>query len=63
MYPFAKVQKQERTLYTFHHNDLTNDQWYNKFNTRPDVDNDIRVTRQHKVLIEHLSKENHSDYF
>ena len=62
MYSFASVNEQERTLYNFHHNDITNNQWYNNFNTRSDVTNDIRVTRQHKILLEHMAQENHSDY-
>ena len=63
IYPFASVYEQERTLYTSHHNYLTNDQWHEKFNTRSDVANSIRVTRQHKALLEHMSQEKHSDSF
>ena len=63
MYPFDSVYKQERTLYTFHQNDLKKYQWYENFNTQSDVINDIRGTRQHKVLLEHVDKEKHSDYF
>ena len=63
MYPFASVYEQEQTMYNFHQNDLTNDQWYKKFNTRSDVANTIGVTRQHKALLEHMSQEKHSDSF
>ena len=49
-------------MYTFHQNDLTNNQWYEKFNTWSDVANTIGVTIQHKVLLEHVDKEKHSDY-
>ena len=63
MYPFASVYEKERTLYTFQQNDLTNNQWYEKFNTRSDVTNFIGVTRKHKVLLEHVDQEKHSDYF
>ena len=52
MYLFDSVYEQKRTLYTFHQNDLINDQWYDKFNKRSDVANAIRVTRQHKVLLD-----------
>ena len=63
MYPFYSVYKQECTLYTFHQNDLTNNQWYEKFNTRSVIDNDITVTRQHKLLFEHMDQEIYSDAF
>ena len=63
MYPFASVYEQERELYTFHQNDLTNDQWYEKFNTRSDVAKSIGVTKQHRVLLENMSQEKHSDSF
>ena len=56
MYSFAPVYKQEWTLYTFHHNYLTNDQCYETFNTWSDVANAIRVARQHKVLLEHVDQ-------
>ena len=56
IYPFALVYEQELTLYTFHHYDLTNDQWCENFNTRLDVTNAIGVTRQHKVLLDHVAQ-------
>ena len=37
MYSFASVYEQERTLYTFHQNDLTSDQCYKNFNTWSDA--------------------------
>ena len=60
MYPLASVYNHERTLYTFHQNDLTNNQWYEKFNTRSDVVNTIGVTRQRKVLLGQVAQEKHS---
>ena len=51
MYPFYSVYEQEETMYTFHNNKLTNDKWYNKFNTKSDVSKNIGVTRHHKVLL------------
>ena len=63
MYPFASVYEQERKLYTFHQNDLTNDQWYEKFITRSDVAKSIGLTKQHRVLLENMSQEKHSDSF
>ena len=58
MYPFASVYEKERTLYIFHHNYITHDQWRDNFNTWPDVSNSIGVTRKHKVLLEHVAQEN-----
>ena len=63
MYPFYSVYEQELTLYTFPQNDLTNVQWYEKFNTRSDVANAIRVTRQHKVILEHVDQGKNSNCF
>ena len=63
MYPFASVYEQERTLYTFHQNELINDQWYKKFKPKYYVANVIGVTRQHKALLDHVSQEKHSANF
>ena len=63
MYPFSSVYEHERTMYTFHQSDLTNYQWYEKFNTRSYVANAIRVTRQHKVLLEHMAQGGNSGCF
>ena len=63
MYLFDSVYEQERKLYTFHHTDITNDQWYEKFNTWSDIANAIGVTRQHKVLLEHVDEGKQSDSF
>ena len=50
-YPFAIVYKQDLSLYGFHQNVLTNDKWYEKFNTKVDVGYAIGVTRDHEVLM------------
>ena len=57
------MYEQEQTVYTFHQNYLKNDQCYNKFNTRSYAANGIGVTRQHKVLLEHVDQEKYSNYF
>jgi hypothetical protein len=54
-YPYATVYKQECTLYSFNQNTLSNEQWYERFNTRIDVETAIGVTRQHKVLLDHVA--------
>ena len=63
MYSFASLYEQELKLYNFNQNDLTNDQWCKRFIIRSDFDNGIGVTRQHKVLLEQVAKEKHSDSF
>ena len=56
-YPFAIVYAQEILLYVFHQNLLTNNQWYERFNTEVHVGTSIGVTRQHDVLIEWTSQQ------
>ena len=51
-YPFTIVYKHELSLYGFHQNTMTNNQWYERFNTNVDVGTSIGVTRQHSVLLE-----------
>ena len=43
-YTFAIVYEQELSLYGFHQNTMTNDQWYEQFNTKVDVGTSIGVT-------------------
>jgi hypothetical protein len=56
-YPYATVYEQECTLYSFNQNTLSNEQWYERFNTRIDVGGAIGVTHQHQVLLEHVASE------
>jgi hypothetical protein len=56
-YPYTTVYEQECTLYSFSQNTLTNEQWYERFNTRIDVGSAIGVTRQHQILLEHVTAE------
>jgi hypothetical protein len=58
-YPYATVYEQESTLYSFSQNTLSNEQWYERFNTRIDVGTAIGVTRQHTVLLEHVAPSQH----
>ena len=62
-YPFATVYDQEHAFYSFRQETLTNPQWYEKFNTRVDVGEAIGVTRQHKVLLEFVAQEVHTQEF
>jgi len=62
-YPFATVYDQEMGLYTFHQETMNNAQWYERFNTKVDVANAIGVTQQHKVLLDYVSQETHTQTF
>jgi hypothetical protein len=42
---------------------MTNPQYYERFNTKVDVTNAISVTRQHKVLLEYVAQEIHTQAF
>jgi hypothetical protein len=61
-YPYATVYEQECTLYSFSQNVLSNEQWYERFNTRIDVGTAIGVTRQHQVLLDHVASETSTTY-
>jgi hypothetical protein len=62
-YPFATVYAQELSLYSFNQDNLSNPQWYARFNTKVNVSGAIGVTRQHKVLLEYLAQESYSRAF
>jgi hypothetical protein len=51
-YPFATMNDQELSFYSLKQENLSNPQWYERFNTKVDVIGSIRVTRQNKVLLE-----------
>jgi hypothetical protein len=62
-YPFATVYDQELSFYSFRQETFSNPQWYERFNTKVDVGNDIGVTLQHKVLLECVVQETHTSAF
>jgi hypothetical protein len=62
-YPFATVYDQEAYLYSYRQEQLSNPQWYERFNTKVDVGKAIGVTRQHKVLLEYVAQELHQQNF
>jgi hypothetical protein len=62
-YPFATVYDQEASFYSFRQEQMSNPQWYERFNTRVDVGEAIGVTRQHKVLLEYVAQELHQQNF
>jgi hypothetical protein len=62
-YPFATVYDQVMAFYSFRQETLSNPQWYERFNTKVDVGDAIGVTRQHKVLLEYVAQEMHTQAF
>jgi hypothetical protein len=54
-YLFATLYDQELLFYSFNQDNLSNSQWYERFNTKVDVSGSTRVTRQHKVLLEYVA--------
>ena len=62
-YPFATVYNQELGFYTFRQYTLSNPQWYKRFNIKVDVGEAIHVNRKHKVLLEYVAQELHTQTF
>jgi hypothetical protein len=62
-YPFATVYDQELAFYASRQENLSNPQWYKHFNTKVDIGVVIGVTRQHKVLLDYVSQELHTQDF
>ena len=54
-YPFATVYDQEQSFYGFRQEKLTSAQWYERFNTKVDVEQAIGVSRHHKVLLQYCT--------
>ena len=44
-------------MYGFNQYNLTNEQYYEKFNTKVDVVESMGITRQQRVLIEYTAQE------
>jgi hypothetical protein len=61
-YPFATVYDQEISFFSFKQDNLSNPQWYERFNTKVDVSGAIGVTRQHKVLLEYVAQESYTAF-
>jgi hypothetical protein len=56
-YTFATVYDQELGFYSFKQESLLNLQWYECFNTKVYVGDDIGLTFQHKILLEYVAQE------
>jgi hypothetical protein len=50
-YPFATVYGQKLSFDSFKQDNLSNPQWYERFNTNVDVSGAIGVTHHQKVLL------------
>ena len=50
------MYNQECALYGFNKHNLTNGQYYEKFNTKIDVGEAINITRKHHVLMEYMAQ-------
>jgi hypothetical protein len=57
------VYDQELSFYLFKQENMSNPQWYERFNTKVDVSRAIGVTRQHKVLLEYVAHESFTRAF
>ena len=58
-YPYATVYEQELSIYGFQQNTLSNEQYYEKFNTKIDIANAIGINWEHKALLEHQAGAKH----
>ena len=62
-YPYATFFEQDKVLVCFHQHELSNAQYYEKFNTRVDVAKAVGVTRTHKGAVSHTAKLLHKKEF
>ena len=62
-YPYMTVYDQERQLFSFHQNNLSNDQYYEKFNTKCDVAKAVGVTKVHRACMEHTAMDVYKNKF
>jgi hypothetical protein len=62
-YQFATVYDQELSFYLFKQDNLSNPQWYERFNNKADVSGSIAVTRQHRFMLEYVAQESYTQAF
>ena len=62
-YPFATVYNQVLGFYAFRQDNLSNPQWYKRFNKKVDIAEAIGMTCQHKVLLEYVVQELYTQTF
>ena len=61
-YPFSTVYEQERSIYSFSQNTLSNEKWYERFSTKIDVGLAINVTQKHQVLLYNVTEESNKKF-
>ena len=54
-YPYAAIYDQEAALYQFKQDQLSNQAWYEQFNTKADVATSIGATHVHRILCQHTA--------
>ena len=57
------VYNQELGFYAFRQDNLSNQQWYKRFNTKVDVGESIGVNRQHKIILDYVAQELYTQTF
>ena len=57
----AAVYEQQQAMCGFQQNNLTNDQWCERFNTKVDVGKAVGVGHQHPAILEYATKELHKE--
>ena len=62
-YSFETVYNQELGFYAFKQDNMSNPQWYERFNTKVDVGEAIGVTRKHKVILDYVAQELYTQTF
>ena len=62
-YPFTTVYNQELVFNAFRQDNLSNLQWYKRFNTKVDAREAIGVTLKHKVLLEYVAQDLYTQTF
>ena len=62
-YPFATMYNQELGFYAFRQDTLSKPKWYERFNTKVNIREEIGVTQQHKVLLEYVAQKIYTQTF
>jgi hypothetical protein len=62
-YPCATLYDQKLSFYSFKQDNISNPQWYERFNTKFDVSGAIGLTRQYILLLEYVAQESYTRSF
>jgi hypothetical protein len=58
-YPFETIYNSELRFYNGQQRDLSNDRFYNKFNTQSDVNKAVGIERIHPTLVDYMTEQPH----